>query len=323
MPVLKRPSSAADLQPKKRPAAASSIRDVVSELKQPHGDDDNEDVQKFHKMLSQGSLPDHIVHMYNVESKKSNEGVRAYQTKLINSLFQKKEDGSYKIMTDKQEFQEYRKIFHSTVAKDKTEALPRTLMLASHFHGNEQLMQRALDNGELVSKKDTESKIEYLQFRKFSSAEVRGNEEGEQVAGSKKLSRDQAHSLAFFMSKLKWKFELTKAGAANEKALEDGNEIPDKVKKLAQKAKDACERLLKDGSKLVGQAETQKLIKDGYKTLSTHINNLNNLLMFNELPDKAIINKDSLENFIGTIAQDVDQYHGEIQAAKARAKAKS
>ena len=101
------------------------------------------------------------------------------------------------------------------------------------------------------------------------------------------------------------------------------NKIPDKTLKLAQKAKDACERLLKDGSKLVGNSETQKLIKEGYKTLSSHINNLNNLLMFNELPEKATINKDSLENFIGTIAVDVDQYHGEIQAAKARAKAKS
>ena len=109
---------------------------------------------------------------------------------------------------------------------------------------------------------------------------------------------------------------------ADAKALEE-NKIPDKTLKLAQKAKDACERLLKDGSKLVGNSETQKLIKEGYKTLSSHINNLNNLLMFNELPEKATINKDSLENFIGTIAVDVDQYHGEIQAAKARAKAKS
>ena len=164
MPVLKRPSSAADLAPKKRPAAAGSIKEVVSELKQSRDDDDNDQddtsgvrdkqkAQKFHKMLSQGSLPDHIVHMYNVESKKSNEGMRAYQTKLINSLFQKKEDGSYKIMTDRHEFQEYRKIFHTTVAKDKTESLPRTLMLASHFHGNEVLMKTALDNGELVSRR--------------------------------------------------------------------------------------------------------------------------------------------------------------------------
>ena len=120
-----------------------------------------------------------------------------------------------------------------------------------------------------------------------------------------------------FCSDSRWDLE------ADEKQLENGNEIPEKTKKLAAKAKDACERLLKDGSKLVGHAETQNLIKDGYKTLSNHINNLNNLLMFSELPDKATINAQSLENFIGTIARDVDQYHGEIQAAKARAKAKS
>ena len=85
MPVLKRPSSAADLQPKKRPAAGGSIKDVVSELKQSHdhdddandGDSTNRDkqkAQKFHKMLSQGSLPDHIVHMFNIESKKKQGG---------------------------------------------------------------------------------------------------------------------------------------------------------------------------------------------------------------------------------------------------------
>ena len=108
MPVLKRPSSAADLQPKKRPAAGGSIKDVVSELKQSHdhdddandGDSTNRDkqkAQKFHKMLSQGSLPDHIVHMFNIESKKSKEGVRAYQTKLINSLFSKQSDGTFRL----------------------------------------------------------------------------------------------------------------------------------------------------------------------------------------------------------------------------------
>ena len=224
MPVLKRPSSAADLQPKKRPAAGGSIKDVVSELKQSHDHDDDandgdsatrdkQKAQKFHKMLSQGSLPDHIVHMFNIESKKSKEGVRAYQTKLINSLFSKQSDGTFRLQTDRHEFQEYRKIFHQSLAKDKTESLPRTLMLASHVHGDEQLMKKAIDNGELVAKYDKEAKLEYLQFRKFSSAGVRGNEEGEHVIGNKKLSRDQAHSLAAVMSKLKWKFELSKAGA--------------------------------------------------------------------------------------------------------------
>ena len=206
----------------KRPASHSSIKEVVSELKESQNhDEDNEGVrdkqkaQKFHKMLSQGSLPEHIVHMYNIEAKKSKDGARSFQTRLINSLFQKNKDGTFSVQTEKHEFQEYRKIYHQSIAKDKTEALPRTLMLASHFHGNEALLKKALDNGELVSKFDKQSNVEYLQFRKLTNAEVRGNEEGEQVAGSKKLSREQAHSLASVMSKLKWKFELSKAGGVN------------------------------------------------------------------------------------------------------------
>ena len=226
MPVLKRPASASGLPSMKKPASHSSIKDVVSELKDSQKQDedkegseevarDKQKAQKFHKMLNQGSLPEHIVHMYNIEAKKSKDGARAFQTRLINSLFQKNKDGTFSVQTEKHEFQEYRKIYHQSIAKDKTEALPRTIMLASHFGGNEALMKKALDNGELVSKVDKQSNVEYLQFRKLTNAEVRGNEEGEHVAGSKKLSREQAHSLASVMAKLKWKFELSKAGGVN------------------------------------------------------------------------------------------------------------
>jgi len=228
MPVLKRPASAEGANPKKRPAS-NSIKDVVDELKGVKEDEseaeeqcrDKQKAQKFHKMLQSGSLPDHIIHMYQVESKKAKEGVRNYQTKLINSLFQKGDDGTYRLMTDKHEFEQYRKVFHQTIAKDKAEAMPKTLMLASHFHGNEQLMKRALDNGELISKVDPSSKLEYLQFRKLSSIEVRGNEEAEKVKGTKKMSQDQAHTMASLMSKLKWKFSLAKAlhGVGGEQKL--------------------------------------------------------------------------------------------------------
>ena len=224
MPTLKRPASAClfGTAAKKRPASGS-IKDVVGELQAGLGDEegeadkgelvarDKQKAQKFHKMMSQGTLPEHIVHMFNVESKKAKEGQRAYQSKLINQLFSKGADGAFRLMTDRQEFQEYRAIFHRSIAKDKTEGLPRTLMLASHFHGNETLMKKAIDNGELVSKTDPVSKIECLEFRKLSSAEIRGSEQGERVEGMKKISKEQAHIIADVMMKLKWKFQLTKA----------------------------------------------------------------------------------------------------------------
>ena len=198
MPALKRPSASESSNPRKKPA--TSVKDLVSDVAQLKETDDDagagesrdkQKAQKFHKMLSANTLPAHIVHMFQVESKKAKEGQRAFQTKLINSLFEKADDGSYKIMTDKHEFEQYRKVFHQSLAKDKTEAMPRTLMLASHFHGNEALMKKALDNGELISKHDPESKLEYLQFRRFSNIEVRGNEEGETVKGNKRMNREQ------------------------------------------------------------------------------------------------------------------------------------
>ena len=218
---MKRPSSAAAEGAKKKPAASGSIRETVDAIQdwaEQRGEGEESEVrdkqkaQKFHKMLSNGSLPDHIVHMFQVESKTAKEGQRAYQTKLINSLFEKGDDGSFRVMSDRQQFQEYRKVWKANVAKDKTEAMPKTLMLASHFHGNEALMNQAINNGELMSKIDPVSKLEYLQFRKFSHTELRGNESGEQVQGDKKLNKEQAHALADSMSKLKWTFTLSKVG---------------------------------------------------------------------------------------------------------------
>ena len=81
--MLKRPASSNGLPSMKRPASHSSIKEVVSELKGNRNQDkeaaeevvrDKQKAQKFHKMLSQGSLREHIVHMFNIEAKKSNDG---------------------------------------------------------------------------------------------------------------------------------------------------------------------------------------------------------------------------------------------------------
>ena len=66
--------------------------------------------------------------------------------------------------------------------------------------------------------------------------------------------------------------------------MDETGDIPESIKKLAAKAKDACERLLEDGSKLVTSKDLQPVVKEGYKTLSCDITNLQNLLMFGELP---------------------------------------
>ena len=225
MPVLKRPAAKSQAEPKMKRPAAAGIKDVVSELNEEANNPEDQEgesgeielrdkqkSQKFHKLRANGGLPDHIVHMYEVQSKAAPEGQRNFITKLINGLFKKQADGTFKVLTDKHEFKEYKKVYNKHLAEDKVEALPRLMMLASKFHGNETLMEKAISKGELVSRIDEKTGVEYLQFRKLSETNLKGNEEGETVDGSKKLSRDEAHSMANVMAKLKWKFELSKVG---------------------------------------------------------------------------------------------------------------
>ena len=73
--MLKRPSSSSLMPSMKKPASHSSIKEVVSEPKGNRNQDkEAAENSKFHKMLSQGSLPEHIVHMLNIEAKKSKDG---------------------------------------------------------------------------------------------------------------------------------------------------------------------------------------------------------------------------------------------------------
>ena len=55
---------------------------------------------------------------------------------------------------------------------------------------------------------------------------------------------------------------------ADEKRMDEQGQIPESVNKLTVKAKDACERLLKDGSKPVALLDMSGGVKDAYKSLS-------------------------------------------------------
>ena len=64
--------------------------------------------------------------------------------------------------------------------------MPREIMLASVFHGDSRAMEASLSKGELQSHKD-DAGMEYLSFRELQTVEVKTNERGEIVEGSKKL----------------------------------------------------------------------------------------------------------------------------------------
>ncbi|CAJ1358869.1 unnamed protein product [Effrenium voratum] len=175
---MKRPaaSEATSGAPTKKPAANKlTINAMVDDIKTAASSKDDEEenqlrdkgkAEKFGKLMKAGALPLAVVHMWQIESKKA-QSQRQFQTNLINGLFNKQTDGSYKMNTESHQFKEYQKIYVQHVAK------------------------ASLAKGELQSHKD-DAGMEYLSFRELQTMEVKTNET---VEGSKKLKSQEAHTL--------------------------------------------------------------------------------------------------------------------------------
>lgn len=226
---MKKPAASKTAEGLKRPASAiNSFLDDVSQSKSKKAKNDEDEsegsgdqetpklrnkaaAEKFAKMLKAGALPPHISHMWLVESKKA-ASQREFQTDMINKLMVKKPDGRWKVQTDHHQFEEYRKVYQEHSVRDKSKGLPRGVMLASHFHGNADLMDQSIKNGELVVTTDEKSGLEFLAFRQLQVEDKMVNQSGERVSGQKKLNKEEAHCMAGLMGKLKWTWAWKKAG---------------------------------------------------------------------------------------------------------------
>ncbi|CAJ1436969.1 unnamed protein product [Effrenium voratum] len=257
--------------------------------------------------MKAGALPLAVVHMWQIESKKA-QSQRQFQTNLINGLFNKQTDGSYKMNTESHQFKEYQKIYVQHVAKDKKKGMPRGIMLASVFHGDSRAMEASLSKGELQSHKD-DAGMEYLSFRELQTVEVKTNERGETVEGSKKLKSQEAHTLAGLMSKMKWEWVCKKDA-----------HLPEGFLKTLAKAATACDKLLKEGLKLSkerGLAEKEGALKAAYADLTKHQSQIEHVKTWKELPNTdGPLTKGALDNFLLDIARDVDKYNREIESVK-------
>ena len=111
---------------------------------------------------------------------------------------------------------------------------------------------------------------------------------------------------------------------ADEKALEDGS-VPKKYGALLNKAKDAVGKLLKQGSFLLKEkqlAHKSDDLKKGYRTLTKHATDLENVLTLEDLPEGQKLTKANMDKFIGNVAKDVDLWNGELQGLQGFLKAK-
>ena len=134
----------------------------------------------------------------------------------------------------------------------------------------------------------------------------------------------------YLMKMTLWQFQVKTLALnickADEKNLLTDGEIPASIKPLLDKARGACERLLKEGMKLVkdGALQSTELgrVKEGHMKLSKHVSDISTLMTWHELPEKATLSRTNLERFVHDIAASVDTFNGDIESAKGRLKAR-
>lgn len=155
MPVLKRPSSQSHNAQMKRPATGSkeTMHSMIKDLEDEHKEDEDcadggdcEDkrdkgkAEKFMKLYRSNQLPAEVVYMWEIESRKA-PSERKFKTNLVNNLFSRLEDGTFKICTDSNQFRQWRRVYEKSVASDKKTSMPEGVMLHSHFHGDRAAME--------------------------------------------------------------------------------------------------------------------------------------------------------------------------------------
>ena len=200
----------------KKPALSDMVKDLGEKEEEEAKDSeavvvrDKQKAVKFKKMMESGQLPPSVLYMYEHESKAAPQGRRSFQSSIINKLFTKQSDGSFRVNSDSGEFSQWNKLYERHTSKDKTKALPWGVMLYTHFGGNENAMKESLNKGEL-QRMDDEKGMSYLSFRELSTVKANINETGESTTGIKSITAGDRHELVECMKRLKWNLHPAKA----------------------------------------------------------------------------------------------------------------
>ena len=127
------------------------------------------------RIEDRGQLPDFICKIFDKDSK-GNYPSSELRRSIINNLFVKQADGSFRMDYDNNIIVEARSQIERKEAARNELGMPKTVFLANIFHGNEYLLKRAIDNGEVEVKQD-EGK-EFYSFRTISTSHIKATESG-------------------------------------------------------------------------------------------------------------------------------------------------
>ena len=287
--------------------------------------------RKFQKLKDAGSIPDHILAMFEHESKKQDKP-RAYKTALINRLFKSDGKGGYVMQAEDPWFQQQKEIMHSKYGKDEQVGSPKDVFLYSTFHGNQVALQSAIDKGSV--QEWTQDGVVYCGFRQtksgVKSAKVDKTSMG---SGEVNLQQNQWAALTKAFKTMSWSFANTdelvpslasSSNATQQKQLENVG-LTDAMKNILTEAKQAQEKLHGTAMKLLNKC-TSVDDKKKFKTTVMQLKELSlkndHVLTWQELPDEEALTPTNFGVFMKEQADRTKTMNEEVEQFKALLKSR-
>lgn len=122
--TMKRPAKA----PKKKNPKAEDLDDEKQGRDKGKG-------EKWARMRKDGLIPDYILNLYD-EGSKGTVSARDFRTRLINTLFEKNDQGLFTMNTGHKMFTEAFKVYQKKYARDESEGLAKSILCGLYFQNN-------------------------------------------------------------------------------------------------------------------------------------------------------------------------------------------
>ena len=151
--------------------------------------------------------------------------------------------------------------------------MPKTVFLANMFHGRADLLQQAIDSGEVQVKADDGK--EFLSFKSITTSHVKATESVNTITGAKQLNDEEAMQLkAAMLQEAKLDFIMVEK-EADLKMSADKKGIPEKIEQALNEARDGMKRELKAAQKLIDAAMQHEETKSYAADLKTNVKLIN------------------------------------------------
>lgn len=161
--------------------------------------------KKFQKLADSGAIPEHILHLIEEESKKSNQPRKA-KTALINRLFEADGKGDYKMTAHKPVFENHKEAYHKKYGKDENAGTPKARMKWQVFQGNEKALEDAIASGAVQEYQS--AGVTFCAFRKHKAGVEKASMSTSKLEGGKKeVTQPQLEALGKAFKAMAWTFD--------------------------------------------------------------------------------------------------------------------